>query len=120
MGRAREWLHPTAAIDPYWSLPPLTFDAPNFETTGSANISEDYPLIRTRRCGLPVPPGAVRMGIYVESRRPGAGTTIPRVLTICRHATRGWLGQLISRVGVSLAAQASPYPVGQGSASPTA
>jgi hypothetical protein len=47
----------------------------------------------------------------------------PRYLVCSRSAVMRpvvWLGQLISRVGVSLAAHASPYPVGQGSASPTA
>jgi hypothetical protein len=46
-------------------------------------------------------------------------TNCQRVLTACGHATSGLAGQSTTRVGVSLAAQASPYPVGQGSASPT-
>jgi hypothetical protein len=50
-----------------------------------------------------------------------------KVLTDCHlvftdrgRVARGFAGQPTPRVEVSLAAQASPYPVGQGSASPTA
>ena len=60
-----------------------------------------------------------------RARRPKAaldpeeGKFSPIVIACSRAAVMRpvvWLDQLTSRVGVSLAAQASPYPVGQGSA----